>query len=132
MVVLTHDWRGMDLPWLVRDYVPGIVASDLARFPPVEEVAAALGDGRIDVVPIPADCEDGFLLAHWRRPEAYLDPSVRAAMTGFLTISEREVSEGAARLRADLTSGEWMRRNAALLDLDAFDGGYRLVIAELG
>lgn len=131
VVVLTHDWRGMDLPWLVRDYFRGIVASDLERFRPVEEVVAALGGGRIEVVPIPADCIDGFLLAHWQRPEAYLDASVRAAMSGFLALSLREVEDGLERLRTDLESGEWRRRNAALLDLDAYDGGYRLVVTEL-
>lgn len=37
-----------------------------------------------DVVPVlvPADCTDGFLAAHWRKPHAYLDPRVRAGMSG--------------------------------------------------
>ncbi|MGE0228429.1 MAG: class I SAM-dependent methyltransferase [Dehalococcoidia bacterium] len=131
VVALTHDWRGIDLPWLVRDYFPGIVTSDLDRFRPIEEVAAGLGGGRVEAVPIPADCVDGFLLAHWRRPEAYLDASVRAAMSGFHEIPRHEVEDGVARLRADLASGAWQRRNNKLLDVDAYDGGYRLVIAEL-
>ena len=33
------------------------------------------------------------------------------------------------RLAADLASGAWHERNAALLDLDELDGGYRLVVA---
>jgi len=87
--------------------------------------------GASKAVPIPADCVDGFLLALWRRPEAYLDASVRAAMSGFLALSLREVEDGLERLRTDLASGEWQRRNAELLGLDAYDGGYRLVVAEL-
>ncbi|MBX7112465.1 MAG: class I SAM-dependent methyltransferase [Dehalococcoidia bacterium] len=131
IVILTHDFRGIDLPWLVRDYFPGIVVQDRERFAPIEEVVADLGGARVDAVPIPADCADGFMLAHWRQPERYLDASVRAAMSGFLAIPEHEVENGVARLRADLDSGEWRRRNAALLDLDAYDGGYRLIVAEL-
>jgi SAM-dependent methyltransferase len=42
-----------------------------------------LGGGRIEVVPIPHDCADGFFHAYWRRPEAYLDPEVRAGISVF-------------------------------------------------
>lgn len=52
-------------------------------------------------------------------------------MSGFLALSLREVEDGLERLRTDLASGEWQRRNAELLGLDAYDGGYRLVVAEL-
>jgi hypothetical protein len=33
-------------------------------------------------------------------------------------------------LRADLESGAWERRNAELLELDEFDFGYRVIVAE--
>jgi hypothetical protein len=42
---------------------------------PVDELTARVG-GSAHVVPIPADCVDGFTGAFWRRPHAYLDPSV--------------------------------------------------------
>ncbi|MDQ6841790.1 MAG: hypothetical protein M3025_05125, partial [Actinomycetota bacterium] len=29
----------------------------------------------------PADCKDGFFEAYWRRPEALLDPAVRASQS---------------------------------------------------
>ena len=35
------------------------------------------------------------------------------------------------RLRADLDSGEWERRNAGLLGLEELDLGYRLVVTEV-
>lgn len=34
------------------------------------------------------------------------------------------------KLRQDLETGEWERRYAELLALDAYDAGYRLVVAE--
>lgn len=114
--------------WIVRDYLPGFV-----RFSPpgyaLEHTLERLGGGRIEVVPIPHDCVDGFFHAYWRRPQAYLDPAVRAGISVFARLTPEEVEEGLARLRADLESGEWQRRNAALLELDELDLGYRLVVA---
>jgi hypothetical protein len=45
-------------------------------------------------------------------------------------IDEELTQRALGELAADLESGEWRRRNAALLDLDQLDLGYRLVIAE--
>ena len=39
----------------------------------LDRLLEALGGGRIEPVPIPHDCRDGFLHAYWRRPRAYLD-----------------------------------------------------------
>jgi SAM-dependent methyltransferase len=117
--------------WIVRDYFPGFV-----RLPPpghsLEQTLERLGGGRIEVVPIPHDCVDGFFHAYWRRPEAYLDPAVRAGISVFARLPPEEVDEGLARLSADLDSGEWHRRNAELLDLEELDLGYRLVVAGAG
>jgi hypothetical protein len=78
-------------------------------------------------VPIPHDCTDGFLGAYWRRPRAYLNARVRSAISAFSMLSD--VETGLARLRDDLASGEWHRRYGSLLDLQALDLGYRLVVA---
>jgi hypothetical protein len=115
----------------ISDYFPGIAARDHARFPAITGLAEMVGHATTEVVPIPADCTDGFLLASWRYPERYLDPAVRAAASGFLLLPPEELADGLARLSADLASGEWARRNAELLDLKAVDGGYRLVVSTL-
>jgi hypothetical protein len=70
--------------------------------------------------------------AYWRRPERYLDPAVRPGISTFHLLDEDVLERGLARLAADLESGAWKERNAALLDRNALDLGYRLVIAELG
>ena len=41
-----------------------------------------------------------------------------------------DVEAAVERLRQDLASGEWERRYAEILDRDALDLGYRLVVAE--
>lgn len=50
--------------------------------------------GRAD----PYDCLDGSFHAYWRRPEAYLEPQVRAGSSVFSRLTPREVDDGVARL----------------------------------
>jgi hypothetical protein len=82
-------------------------------------------------VPVPADCADGFLGAHWRRPEAYLDPAVRASMSGLAMLDQDLVTAAVGRLAADLSSGRWRERYGDLLSRPELDLGYRLVTAGL-
>jgi SAM-dependent methyltransferase len=127
-VVFQHDPAVAERFWLTRDYLPtflrrlrGKVLADMMR---------PLGDVEIRPVPIPHDCRDGFLAAHWRRPHAYLDPAVRAGISVFAMLPEDEVATAVERLRADLESGAWERRNADILDRDELDLGFRVVVAE--
>jgi SAM-dependent methyltransferase len=81
VVVLTWDQPVFEDFWLVREYLPGILEVDRPRALAIAEVAAALEASEVLTLPIPHDCADGFLGAFWRRPEAYLDPGVRAGMS---------------------------------------------------
>ena len=74
--------------------------------------------------------QDGVLGAYWCRPEAYLDPAVRANCSGLALADPAVVARGVAALEADLASGEWQRRHADLAELPAIDLGYRLVVAD--
>ena len=123
IVVLTYDpsFRGF---WLA-DYIPELVGLDEAQMPRMTDYGAWLGPVGISPVPIPHDCTDGFLSAYWRRPAAYLDPRVRAAMSSFWAVGD--VSGALRRLESDLDSGAWAQRYSELLDLDECDFGYRLV-----
>ena len=128
VVILTWDPSSEGF-WLVQDYFPEILELDRPIFPAIEELGATLGPVSVQVVPIPADCMDGFLGAYWRRPYAYLDASVRAGMSPFARVFD--VESRIAQLRNDLTSGVWERRHRALLGAHSLDIGYRLVTAEL-
>jgi len=116
-----------DAFWLTRDYLPSFARRLDGSFATAEE---ALGATREEVVPIPHDCRDGFLMAYWRRPEAYLEPVVRANISVFSLLPQAEVDAMVDALRADLRSGAWERRNAELLARDEHDFGYRLLVAE--
>jgi len=111
--------------WLVRDYLTTFRPRSMS----IAELADILGAHRVEPVPIPHDCRDGFLSAYWRRPHAYLDPRVRDGISIFRLLPSADVERAITRLREDLESGEWERRNAAILDREAMDLGYRLVVA---
>jgi len=131
VVVLSWDPTYRRALWLTSEYFDFLADDDAEQFPTVEEQAAAI-DARAEVVPVPWDCHDGFYSAFWRRPEAYLQPAVRAGISVLAMRAEAELAEGLRRLREDLDSGEWARRHADLLELDELDLGYRLLIAERG
>ena len=127
VVLFTWEPASARETWVVRDYLPCFER----LIPDGYELAITierLGGGREEVVPIPHDCLDGFFHAYWRRPEAYLDPAVRAGISAFALMDQDCVEEGLARLARDLDSGEWARRNGGLLELEELDGGYRLVV----
>ena len=125
IAILTYDpaFRGF---WLA-DYIPELVALDEAQMPRMSDYERWLGPVSIAPVPIPHDCTDGLLCAYWRRPAAYLDPRIRAAMSSFWALGD--VSEPLSRLERGLASGAWAARYSHLLGLDAYDCGYRLVVA---
>lgn len=115
--------------WLVRDYVPEAVEVPGAVPLDPETMLDHLGGGAMEPVPVPADCQDGFFWAYWRRPEAYLDPVVRAGISGLALLPDGLVAERMELLARDLASGAWHERNAELMELDEVDAGYRLLIA---
>ena len=123
VVFLTYDaaFRGF---WLL-DYFPQFVSLDEGQMPTMKDFENWLGPIEVSNVPIPHDCTDGFLACYWRRPAAYLDEKVRAAISSFWAVEG--ASTGLKRLEKDLKSGEWERRYAHLADLESLDCGYRLV-----
>ncbi len=129
IVILTWDPATSGF-WLVDDYFPEIVEIDRRIFPSIEEFSRALGRVDVHTLPIPHDCVDGFLGAYWRRPHAYLDASVRSAISTFSKI--RAIEAGLTRLRRDLQDGTWERRYGDLLGRREIDLGYRLLVSSGG
>jgi SAM-dependent methyltransferase len=127
-VVLTFDADVHERFWLFTDYVPETCALALARPPSPEVVADVLGADVVETVPVPADCVDGFNVAYWCRPERYLEPEVRACMSGLAMLPEPLVAQRMERLRADIADGSWHARHGHLARRDSYDGGFRLVV----
>jgi SAM-dependent methyltransferase len=129
-VVVTVDPEAMASFWLIATYFPEIAELDRARCPSLIDITKTVGSSQVQIMPIPFDCADGFLAAYWGRPEAYLDSSVRAGISGLALLEPDVVSHGIARLRDDLESGVWDQRFGHLRRADVLDVGYRLVIAQ--
>ena len=128
IVLLTFD--PSHRPWLT-DYLPELVRLDEAHLPAMSDYERWLGPVQITPLLVPHDCSDGFLYAYWRRPGAYLDPRIRSGSSSFWAMGN-SVESGLERLRREVQTGEWERRYAELLTLDAYDAGYRIVVAESG
>jgi SAM-dependent methyltransferase len=127
VVVLSWDPRFAGRLWVSAEYFPELVDEDVRAFPSLADQAGALRATRVTPVLIQHDCADGFYGAHWRRPEAYLDPDVRAGISTLAKRTPEELARGLERLRADLESGAWAQRHADLLARDELDLGYRLL-----
>jgi SAM-dependent methyltransferase len=128
VVVFTCDttnrsWRRRF--WLTRDYLPEVGASPVGL---ATELARAIG-ARVEPVPIPWDCADGFFEAYWRRPGAYLDENVRRGISVWARVGPDVEQRAVRSLRDDLASGRWAKRNRDLLDLEAAELGLRLLTA---
>ena len=67
--------------WMTTEYLPAFLELIEPRYREPgyweRELRSILGDVRLQEVPIPHDCRDGFLGAFWRRPERYLEPALR-------------------------------------------------------
>lgn len=128
VVLLTWDPDECDF-WLTNEYLPEAIELDRACMPTMADLRRIYGRIRVESVPIPNDCSDGFMAAYWRRPEAYLDAGVRSAISTFAKLTD--AASGLQRLADDLRSGEWQRRFGDLLERSEIDPGYRLVVADL-
>jgi len=127
-VVLTFDPKVHNRHWFLREYVPEIARFEEQRAPSIDEIAYGIGATRVETVPIPHDCIDGFTVAHWRRPHAYLDPDVRRANSGLAQADPAVVERGIQRLREDLRTARWHEQHADILELTELDVGIRIII----
>ncbi|MET7987744.1 MerR family transcriptional regulator [Streptomyces sp. NPDC005281] len=130
VVVVTYDAgdpAGRERFWLARDYLPEF-ADLLVGWPSLADLTHAIG-GRAEPVLVPWDCADGFFEAYWRRPEAYLDESVRRAVSVWTRVGPEAEQRAVTGLREDLSTGRWAERNRDLLALDTAELGLRLLVA---
>ena len=129
VVLLFEPWISWRF-WLVEYFPECLSLPSEQRAPTIDQLRSHLDIQTIIPVPIPSDCIDGFAGAYWRRPESYLEPSVRAGISSLAQLSP-EVSERSVQmLRQDLESGGWDARYGHLRELTELNLGYRLLIAQ--
>ena len=129
VVVFTFDTSDPSRFWLTRDYLPEVASLRASRvLASLPELAHAIG-ARMEPVPIPWDCVDGFYEAYWRRPEAYLDENVRRGISLWAAVGPDAERRAVHSLSEDVASGRWAERNRDLLELEEAELGARLLIA---
>lgn len=129
VVVFTFELEA--LPAWQHDYFAEGLAIEMPRFPTINAVAEALGGNvRVEHIPTPADCVDGFFEAFWNRPERILDPEIRASQSMWAILPEGAEERIVARLAADLESGAWDAEHGHLRAMTEYDGAMRLVVSE--
>jgi hypothetical protein len=130
VVILAASQRLNDL-WMTRDYFPAMAENRGRPDIQPEAIAEVLG-GVMHIQPllVPRDCQDGFGEAFWGRPEAYLDPRVRANMSAFRLLDPGDVEAGLARLEHDLETGAWDARHGHLGSLPHLDTGHRIIVSD--
>ncbi len=129
--VAVFTFELQSLPAWQLDYLREGVEKELPRFPAIDAVAAALGGRtRVERIPTPGDCTDGFFEAFWRRPERLLDQDVRSAQSVWALLEPGVEESIVDRLATALDSGAWDAEHGHLRDQDELDGALRLVISE--
>jgi hypothetical protein len=126
--IAAQVWAALGDARTVLNVGAGTGSYEPAGRPPVTELAAAIG-ARLEPVPVPWDCADGFYHAYWRRPGAYLDEDVRRGMSIWARVGRDAEGRAVRGLRDDLASGRWAERNRDLAGLDVAELGLRLLIA---
>jgi ubiquinone/menaquinone biosynthesis C-methylase UbiE len=129
IVILFADPRLCPDDFWLSDYFARIFNKAEEAYLSIEELEKEFKEGlkeniEIKEFLIPYDIEDYFFVAGWRRPELYLDEMFRAG------VSEEILNPILERLEKDLKSGLWEKRYGKILDLDKYDGGYRVLIAK--
>ena len=132
VVIVTIDPRVSGNMWLMADYLPEVAALDHQVFPLPEVICEWLDCAtQVETLPIHRDTLDWNLLSFWAHPERVLDPSARAATSGFARQSEDIVQRVVSGVQSDLARGVWDERYGTLRSLQELDVGLRLITGTL-
>ena len=127
IVILAFDPLAIDAFWLA-EYAPELIDAERKRYQPIPDLVEALGGNvRVETVPIPLDCTDGFTEAFYGRPERFLQPEVRRSQSAWTFIAPEMQDLIVQRLESDLKSGEWDAKFGYLRTQEFFLGSLRLI-----
>ena len=130
VLVFTCDPNAHTEFW-IYDYGPEFVEIEQGRYGSLDVITGALG-GTCEALPIPVarDCLDGFQVAFYARPEAFLDPRVRGSQSAWKFLPPGAEERIVQSLSRDLESGAWDRRYGHLRSQPFVNNQLRLVVAQ--
>jgi SAM-dependent methyltransferase len=129
-VIVTFDPYAHTEFWL-SEYVPEMAEVDCKRYGPISDFEQAL-DSKLRSIEVPthADCNDKFQVALYARPEAFLDPEVRAAQSAWAHLPEGAEQQGIAQLAEDLKSGRWDSKFGHMRSKSPIQCQLRILVAD--
>lgn len=110
LVLFTATPEQMKGYWLM-EYFPQIILNSIAQMPSLSVISEALQVSDISIIQseeyfIKPDLKDLFLYCGKHNPELYFNSKVLAGISSFASLSNQsEVTEGLAKLRKDINSG---------------------------
>ncbi len=131
VVVVTYDPALERDLWIARDYIGEHVIQTFSSLPPISRILETFPGAEVRPLLIPNDCSDRMFATLWARPEAYLDPHVRAATSVWQRLPDDVVMRAIDDLRRDLAAGAWDARYGHLRTTPEYDVGLRLITADL-
>lgn len=130
IVIMAADPERLHDFW-IADYIPEALDRELTRFPKIQRLVELLGEGtRVETIPVPLHCRDGFTEAYYGRPERFLEPEVTGAMSSWTLIDPEIVVCFRDRLAQDLADGTWDRKYGHLRNQPTYEGSMRLIIRD--
>jgi hypothetical protein len=130
VVILTCAPEEVQRFWL-SDYAPDVLAAEARRYPSMHDIEQQLGTPiRIEPVPIPFDCRDGFNEAYFGRPEMLLDAGARLSCSAWSFVPQDVAREYVDHLASDLLDGTWDRKFGHLRTQREFSGSLYLVVSD--
>jgi hypothetical protein len=120
----------VDTEFWMFDYAPEMAVIERTRYIGIDVITKALG-GRCDVqpIPVPADCLDGFQVAFYARPEAFLNPEVRKAQSAWKFLPPGVECRIVSSISSDLKSGVWDNRYGKFRSKPFINCQLRLVVS---
>jgi SAM-dependent methyltransferase len=130
-VIVTFDPALEADLWMARDYIREHVIHTFSSLPPISRILETFPDAEVRPLLIPNDCSDHMFATLWARPEAYLDPHIRAATSVWQRLPGDVLTRAIDDLRQDLASGAWDKRYGHLRTTPEYDAGLRLITSEV-
>ncbi|MGC4108419.1 MAG: class I SAM-dependent methyltransferase [Thermomicrobiales bacterium] len=127
IVILAADPNRLHDFW-IAEYMTDALDIEMTRFPAIDRLASLLGPtATVANVPIPLMCRDGFTEAYYGRPERFLEPGVRGAMSSWTRVEPERIAQFEQDLRRDLEAGVWDEQHGHLRTQPFYDGALRLI-----
>jgi SAM-dependent methyltransferase len=129
VVIMTFDPDAPTDFWMF-DYAPELADVERRRYGTIESIAAPLG-GTTRIIPIdvPIDCTDGFQVAFYARPDAFLDPRVRRSQSAWTFLPSGVEDRVVQSIADDLASRRWDARYGHLREVPQIRCQLRLIVS---